>query len=148
MPDTPVSTLIQSGPVDHVTEDQKVLDAIRYMAKVKRGAVPVITDGRLVGMFSERDLMLRVVLANKNPADTRVGDVMTRDLVIARVTDSVRDCLLKMKKMHFRHLPIEDEGQLVGLLSLRDLMDMEAEQKDEAIQMLNYYVGFRPEQGG
>ena len=83
MPDKPISSLIESGPVDHISEDMRVLDAARYMAEVKRGAVPVITDGRLVGMFSERDLMLRVVLANKNPADVRIREVMTRDLVVA-----------------------------------------------------------------
>lgn len=145
MPDVPISSLIKSGSVDHISEDQRVLDAVRYMAEVKRGAVPVITDGRLVGMFSERDLMLRVVLANKNPADVYVREVMTRDLVIAKLTDSVRDSLQKMRKMHFRHLPVVEEERLVALISLRDLMAMEAEQKDEAIQMLNYYVGYSPD---
>ena len=144
MPDKPISSLIQSGPVDHISEDQRVLDAARYMAEVKRGAVPVITDGRLVGMFSERDLMLRVVLADKNPAEVIVSEVMTRDLVIAQLSDSVRDCLIKMQKMHFRHLPVVEEGRLVGLISLRDLMAMDAEQKEEAIQMLNFYVGYSP----
>ena len=145
MPDKPLSSLIRSGPVDHVTEDQLVLDAARYMAKVKRGAVPVIADGRLVGMFSERDLMLRVVLADKDPATIHVHEVMTRDLVIAHPNDSVRECLSKMTKMHFRHLPVVDEDRLVALISLRDLMTEEAEQQDEAIQMLNYYVGYSPE---
>jgi CBS domain-containing protein len=84
-------------------------------------------------------------LANKNPADVYVREVMTRDLVIAQLTDSVRDSLQKMRKMHFRHLPVVEEERLVALISLRDLMAMEAEQKDEAIQMLNYYVGYSPE---
>lgn len=145
MPDKPISSLIKSGPVDHISEDMRVLDAARYMAEVKRGAVPVITDGRLVGMFSERDLMLRVVLANKNPADVWVREVMTRDLVVAHLNDTVRECLQKMQKMHFRHLPVVEDERLVALLSLRDLMTKEAEQLDEAIQMLNYYVAYTPE---
>jgi len=145
MPDKPISSLVESGPVDHISEDMRVLDAARDMAEVKRGAVPVITDGRLVGMFSERDLMLRVVLANKNPADVRVREVMTRDIVVAHLNDSVRECLQKMQKMHFRHLRVVEDERLVALISLRDLMTREAEQLDEAIQMLNYYVAYTPE---
>ena len=143
--DRPISDLIKSGPVDHVTADAPLLDAIRYMADVHRGAIPVIEEGRLVGMFSERDLMLRVVLAGKNPAAMRVRDVMTVDLVVARTADTHSACMLKMQEMHVRHLPVIDGDQLVGLISLRDLMQVEADRKAREIEMLNYYVGYSPE---
>ena len=122
-----------------------VLDAVRYMARVKRGAVPVISDGRLVGMFSERDLMLRVVLAGKEAQTTRVEEVMTRDLVVAARDETHSICLAKMKKMHFRHLPVVEDGKLVGLISLRDLLEMEADTQSQHIDLLNYYVHYRPE---
>jgi CBS domain-containing protein len=145
MSDKTVATLIQGGKVDHVEADRPVMEAIRYMAKVKRGAVPVIADGQLVGMFSERDLMLRVILADRDPAQTRVRDVMSKDLVIAKVDDPVVHCLAMMQKMHFRHLPVVEEGRLVGVISLRDLMEVDADSKAEAIDMLKHYVGHSPE---
>lgn len=144
MLDQPVNALIPTGKVDHISSGMTALDAVRYMAEVRRGAVPVISDGRLVGMFSERDLMLRVVLAGKNPASTRVEEVMSSELVVAQATDLCRDCLAKMKQMHFRHMPVVEQGRLVGILSLRDLMEAEARGQARDIDMLNYYVGYAP----
>jgi len=144
MPDRPISELIRTGPVDHVTADATVLDAVRYMFQVKRGAVPVISEDRLVGMFSERDLMLRVVLAGKDARSTRVEEVMTRDLVVAGRDETHATCLAKMKQMHFRHLPVVEQGKLVGLISLRDLLEAEADVQSQHIDLLNYYVHYRP----
>jgi CBS domain-containing protein len=141
----PIRDLIRSRKVDYVTADMNVLDVARYMAKVRRGAVPVIDDGRLVGIFSERDLMLRVILAGHDPAQTPVRDVMTRDLVVAEVDGTYPDCLAKMQRMHFRHLPVVEAGKLVGMISLRDLLQLDADLKAQEIEMLNYYVGFGPE---
>jgi CBS domain-containing protein len=146
MPERSIASLVRPGPVDHIDAGSLVIDAVRYMARVRRGAVPVIEDGRLVGMFSERDLMLRVVLAGKDPHAVKVSEVMTRDLVVARRDDTHAGCLAKMKKMHFRHLPVVDEGRLVGLISLRDLLEMETAQQSEQIEMLSYYVHYRPDQ--
>lgn len=143
MLDKPVNALIPTGrAVHHVTTDQTVLQAAHYMQSVRRGAVPVISGAQLVGMFSERDLMLRVVLPGLDPSRTRVEEVMSRELVVAQSTDRARDCLDKMKRMHFRHLPVVEEGQLVGILSLRDLMEAEAEVHAREIEMLNYYVSY------
>ena len=145
MSDKTVASLIRGGKVDHVEADWSVREAIRYMASVKRGAVPVIADGQLVGMFSERDLMLRVILADRDPGQTTVREVMSRDLVVAKVDDPIMHCLAMMQKMHFRHLPVVEEGRLVGVISLRDLMKVDAKAKAEAIDMLHYYVGYSPE---
>jgi len=144
MADRPVSELVKTGSVDHVETKTTVMDAIRYMAQVRRGAVPVIDGERLVGMFSERDLMLRVVLAGKDPQSTPVGDVMTRDLVVAQADSTHTECLAKMLKMRFRHLPVVDGDRLIGLLSVRDLLQTEADQREQEINMLNYYVHYNP----
>ena len=145
MLDQPVNKLIPTGKVDHITSDTLVMDAIRYMAQVRRGAVPVIEAGHLAGMFSERDLMLRVILAGRDPGAVQVKEVMSKELVVAQAHESSRECLLKMKQMHFRHLPVVDGDTLVGILSFRDLMEAEADQKAQEIDMLNYYVGYTPE---
>lgn len=145
MPDKRIAELIDHGTVDCVRSDTTVLDAVRYMADVKRGAVPVIEGDRLAGMFSERDLMLRVVMAGKDPRVTLVRDVMSRDLVVARLDETHRECLAKMQRMKFRHLPVVDGDTLVGILSMRDLMQVEADQKDRTIEMLNYYVHYSPD---
>ncbi len=75
----------------------------------------------------------------------RVRDVMTVDLVVARTDAPHRACMLKMQEMLVRHLPVLDVDQLVGLISLRDLMQVEADRKAREIEMLNYYVGYSPE---
>lgn len=143
-----IASLLRPGTVDHIDAGILVIDAVRYMAQVRRGAVPVIENGLLVGMFSERDLMLRVVLAGKDPAAVKVSEVMTRDLVVAGLRDTHAACLAKMKTMHFRHLPVVDEGRLIGLLSLRDLLEVEAARQSEQIDLLSYYVHYRPDQEG
>lgn len=139
-----ISELIKAKSVDHIDSSMTVMDAVRYMAQVRRGAVPVIDGDGLVGMFSERDLMLRVVLAGKDPENTKVADVMTRDLVVAPADSTHAECLAKMLKMHFRHLPVVDGDRLIGLISVRDLMESEADRKEQEINMLNYYVHYNP----
>ena len=134
----------KGGAVWSTRPDVTVYDALVLMAEKGVGALVVVSEEKTVGMFSERDLMLRVVLAGKNPAHTRVEDVMSKELVVAKVTDSCRDCLAKMKQMHFRHMPVVQDGKLVGILSLRDLMEAEAQGQARDIDMLNYYVGYQP----
>ena len=143
--DHSIAQLLGDRRVDHVSPEMTVLDAVKFMAQVHRGAVPVIEEGRLVGMFSERDLMLRVVLAGLSPGAVCVRDVMTRDLVVAQASETYGDCLAKMRKMHFRHLPVVEGQKLVGLISLRDLMQLDAQRRDREIEMLNYYVGYGPD---
>lgn len=144
MIDRPIMELLKPGPVDHVDSAMSVMDAIRYMAQVRRGAVPVIDGDTLSGMFSERDVMLRVLLSGKDPKTTKVGEVMTRELVVAQANSTNSECLAQMTKMHFRHLPVVDGDKLVGLLSVRDLMESEADRKEQEIHMLNYYVHYNP----
>jgi len=146
MIDRPVRELIKPGPVDCLEASMTVMAGARKMAEVRRGAMPVLEGDRLVGMFSERDLMLRVVLAGKDPEQTLVSEVMTRELVVAQSDSTNGECLNMMLKMHFRHLPIVQGDELVGLLSLRDLHETESDRKSQEIQMLNYYVHYCPDQ--
>ena len=119
-------------------------DAARYMSERVIGAVPVVDENALVGMFTERDLMTRVVVPGHDPARIPVRDVMTRDIVVAAPTDLRSECIARMKARHCRHLPILDGGRLVGTISMRDLLADDIEEKLEEVKLLTEYVQYVP----
>jgi CBS domain-containing protein len=129
-----------------VTVDPQVsvLDAARLMVDHQIGAVPVVDRDRLAGIFTERDILARVVAAQRDPSVISVADVMTRELVVADVTESYDVCLQRMQQARVRHLVVLDRGRLAGILSLRDLMAVDVSEKDEAITLLNAYVHYIP----
>jgi CBS domain-containing protein len=96
------------------------------------------------GIFSERDLMTRVLVAGRDPRKTPVADVMTRDVVTATMDDSRNDCLSKMQEERFRHLPVLEDGCAVAMLSMRDLMRDEIEEQREEIVVLQAYLHSNP----
>lgn len=123
-----------------------VLDVVKLMAGKNIGAVPVLSeDGRLLGIFSERDLLKRVVAKGLDPKEVKVDDVMTHEIMLALEDESYEECLAKMKKAGIRHLPIVDRNNnLLGVLSIRDLMDISLDEKTERIEMLHAYIYYRP----
>jgi len=121
-----------------------VLDAARVMARLQIGAVPVVDEGGLTGIFTERDVLARVIAASLDPAATSVADVMSTDLVTAEITEAYDLCLQRMQQAHVRHLIVVDRGRLAGVLSLRDLLAVDLDEKDEAIALLNSYVHYVP----
>lgn len=130
--------------VYHLGAHQSVREAARYMTERRVGAVSVLEGTRLVGILSERDIMGRVVAAGRDLDQTSVGDVMSRDLVVAQVGDSHEDGLRKMKQAGCRHLPVVEQDRLVGMVSQRDLLQIDLTEKDEEIRWLNAYVHFIP----
>ena len=102
--------------------NSSVLEAARFMMEHNIGAVPVLRAGELAGIFSERDVMNRVVAAGRSPGQTRVGEVMTANPRSVSVDDTVENCIFLMKEFGFRHLPITEGKQLKGLVSLRDIL--------------------------
>lgn len=131
---------------DTVTVDPQVsvLEAARLMVDHQIGAVPVVDRDRLAGIFTERDILARVVAAQRDPSATSVADVMTKELVVADVAESYDVCLQRMQQARVRHLIVLDRGRLAGILSLRDLMAVDVSEKDEAITLLNAYVHYIP----
>jgi CBS domain-containing protein len=127
-----------------VQDDITVHEAARFMSEKKVGAVPVLSGDRLVGVFSERDLMTRVVVPGLDPRATSVRDVMTRDLVVAAPDDTPEACEVKMAARGCRHLPVVESGRLLGFLSLRDLLRCDLEEKTEELAMMNHYVQYIP----
>ena len=100
--------------------DQTVAEAVEILAGHQIGAVPIVASGRLVGIFSERDLLRRVLAAGRAPAKTRLGDVMTPDPFVARIDEPIHLVLAKMRAKGLRHLPVLDvAGRPVGTISIK-----------------------------
>lgn len=127
-----------------VNRDSSVQSAVLYMTERNIGAVTVVEGERVVGLFSERDLMKRVVAEGHDPAQVSVGDVMTTDLIIASPGESYEDAISKMRQAQCRHLPVLENNRLLGLVSLRDLLEVDADEKAEEIRMLNTYINYVP----
>lgn len=123
---------------------QNVLDAAMHMTEKRIGALAVLEEDRVVGIFSERDLMTRVVAKGLNPREVLVDEVMTRDLVVASPQESYEEALAKMQEAGIRHLIIVDGSQLVGLLSLRDLLQVDLSAKSAEIESLQEYIHYVP----
>jgi CBS domain-containing protein len=140
----PISAVIQGQDTAVVPKQASVVDAVRVMTARNIGAVPVVDDERLVGIFTERDVMARVVAVGLDPKTTAVGEVMSPDLVTADVKDSCDTCLRRMQQARVRHLIVLNDGRLAAVLSLRDLLAVDADEKDEAINLLNAYVHYIP----
>jgi CBS domain-containing protein len=129
-----IRDLVKDRPVYSVEADRTVLEAARFMMEHAVGALPVLRNGDLVGIFSERDIMNRVVALGRMPGTTKVSEVMTANPKSVSTNETVENCLFLMREFGFRHLPIVDGKQLHGMISLRDLLlryvaQREAEQR-------------------
>jgi CBS domain-containing protein len=117
-----------------------VFDVVVAMSDGRIGAIPIIEGERLVGIFSERDLMTRVVVAGRDPRNTRVLEVMTHEVITAGLDESVDRCLQKMQRAGCRHLPVVHDGRVISMLSMRDLLRDEVEEQGEEIRHLRAYI--------
>jgi CBS domain-containing protein len=117
-----ISDLVKDRRVYSINSDASVLEAARFMMEHSIGALPVLRDGELVGILSERDVMNRVVAVGRLPGQTRVSEVMTSNPRAVSPEESIDECLFLMKEFNFRHLPVCEGKQLKGLISLRDLL--------------------------
>jgi len=139
-----LKTIIEAQETATVDSTMSVLEAAMTMARRGIGAVPVVDGDRLAGIFTERDVLTRVVAAAVDPAVTTVADVMSTQLVVADVTEPYDVCLQRMQQARVRHLIVLDGGRLAGIVSLRDIMAVDLDEKDDAITLLNAYVHYVP----
>jgi len=132
--------LIKDNATHTITAEQTVLEAAREMVANNIGAILVLREGELVGIFSERDLMKRVVAEGRDPARTRVSEVMTANPLTVDMRESIEHCMVLMKEHGFRHLPICDGKKLKGIVSLRDILLRDLTEKDEEVRMMRAYI--------
>lgn len=119
---TTLRELVKDRRLYSVKDDQTVLDAARYMMEHNIGAVPVLRDGTLAGILSERDIMNRVVAVGRTPGTTAISEVMTAKPRAVAADESIEECLFIMREFGFRHLPVVDGPELKGVVSLRDVL--------------------------
>ncbi|MGR3915213.1 MAG: CBS domain-containing protein [Gammaproteobacteria bacterium] len=123
-----------------VRSEQSVLDAIRLMAEKSIGAVLVIDERRLSGILSERDYARKVILQNRRSQDTAVREIMTRDVVTTTRARSVAECMALMTKNRFRHLPVVEDGAVLGIISIGDLVKAVIAEQQYTIDQLEHYI--------
>jgi CBS domain-containing protein len=141
-----VGRIVKDRPTYFVVESDGVLEVARYMTEHKVGAVPVLDEGYepgvfvdQVGIFSERDLMTRVVAEGLDPAQTRVGEVMTEKVAVLDPESTCPEALAIMDQLHIRHLPVLAGRQLIGTVSIRDLQTTEADVREAELRFLDEY---------
>jgi len=125
--------------------DHTVLQTVRAMVERNIGAVPVLHYGELVGIFSERDLMKRVVAEGRDPRSTCMAEVMTDDPLTINMNEDLENCMALMRRHGFRHLPVCHEGQVIGIVSLRDILLHDLNEKDEEVRMIRAYIHSMPD---
>lgn len=123
-----------------IAPDAWVLDALRLMAEKNVGALPVMRDGELVGIVSERDYARKAALEGRSSYATPVSEIMTEAVIIVLPQQTVGDCMQMMTDHHLRHLPVMGNGKLIGLLSIGDLVKATTVQQAELIRHLEGYI--------
>jgi len=139
----PISSLLheKSTALWSVTPDTTVFDAIKLMAEKNIGALPVLAGEHLVGIFTERDYTRKVALMGKNSRETRVREIIARELVTVSPRDSVEDCMRLMTENRVRHLPVIEAGtQLVGIVSIGDLVNWIISAQNATIEQMERYI--------
>jgi len=117
-----------------------VYDALKLMADKEIGALLVLEGGRLVGVISERDYARKVILKGKSSLDTPVKEIMTQDFVWVRPEQTVEECMGLVTEKRIRHLPVLVDDQVVGIISIGDLVKAVIDEKDFTIKQLESYI--------
>ena len=124
-----------------VRDSATALDAAEFMASRNIGAVCVLdAKDRLVGIFSERDLLKRVIVKQRAPADVPISEVMSEPREVIACNDSPHEALERMERVGSRHLPVVDGERFVGMLSMRDIMRVEISEQGAELQLLHEYI--------
>ncbi|MEP7156812.1 MAG: CBS domain-containing protein [Betaproteobacteria bacterium] len=138
----PVSELFKNRPTTlwSLGPDDSVFDAIKVLAEKGVGALIVMQKGKLVGILSERDYTRKVALLGKNSRETLVRDIMTANVLVVKPTTRTRECMAIMSEKNIRHLPVVDGDTVVGMLSIRDLMNDIIKDHEVTIAQLESYI--------
>ena len=130
--------------VREIDPDAMVFDAVRLMDDYQVGALMVVEKDRLVGVISERDYTRKVVLKNRSSKTARVREIMTREPVTVSPRTDLEDCMSVMAERRIRHLPVAEQGYVLGVISSTDLLKLAIQQKDYVIEQLEQYIAPGP----
>ncbi len=130
----------KGGDVYSIDMNASVFDAIKLMAAKGIGAL-VVTDGeKLAGILSERDYTRKVILKGRTSQQTRVGEIMTSDVITVHPKQTIKECMSLMTQHRIRHLPVIDGERLIGMLSIGDLVKAIIEEQQFTIEQLQSYI--------
>ena len=138
-----VAELLRTRPpraVVTVRPELSVLEAIKILAAENIGAAVVMSGDRLAGIFSERDYTRKVILKGRSSDTTRVEEIMTSNVVVVSPRTKARDCMALMTEKGIRHLPVVDEGRVIGMVSIRDIVSDIIADQDFTIEQLEHYI--------
>ncbi len=135
-----IRELVSDREIYTVQSTSTVREAAAFMADRNVGAVPVLSGDELVGVFSERDVVRRVLLRDRDWDSTRVEDVMSADPLTVSPVEEVEQCMLLMKQHGFRHLPVCDGKHLMGFISMRELLLHDLDAKEIEVRMMRAYM--------
>lgn len=130
----------KAAEVFAIGPDAPVIDAIRLMAEKRIGAVLVMDGARLAGILSERDYARKIVLQGRSSADTPVRDIMTAQVVSVRLGDSAERCMQIVTERRIRHLPVLEDGEVIGVVSIGDLVKAVIEDQQVELDQLQRYI--------
>ena len=123
-----------------ITPDASVYDAVKLMADKKAGALLVLESGKLIGIVSERDCTTKVILQERAPKDTLVREIMTSNVIFVRPDQTVEECMALITVKRIRHLPVLAGDQLIGIVSIGDLVKDIISEQEFMIQQLEHYI--------
>ncbi len=139
----PVGELLRSrgGTLWHARPDDTVFQALQLLAEYEVGALMVMDRDKLVGVLSERDYTRKVALQGRNSKETRVADIMTREVLYVNPQTTTNQCMALMSEKRIRHLPVIDQdGTVLGMISVRDILDDTIADHEETIAQLEQYI--------
>ena len=138
----PVSELLKKrdGTLWHVRPEDSVFAALELLAQYEVGALMVMDGGRLVGVISERDYTRKIALQGRNSKETKVAEIMTAQVLTVTPQTGTRACMALMSERKIRHLPVLEGAMVLGMISIRDIMDDIIESHEATIQQLETYI--------
>ena len=123
-----------------VAPDNSVLDAIKIMADKAIGSLVVLQDDKLMGIMSERDYARKVIIKGRSSESTQVAEIMTPDVVTTSSSQTVNECMNLMTERKIRHLPVVEDNQVIGMISIGDLVEAIISDQQEEIEQLEHYI--------
>jgi CBS domain-containing protein len=133
----------KQGPLLTIASDASVFDMVKQMVEANVGSLLVTVGGRIEGIVTERDYLRRVTLEGRTDRDAPVSDIMTSPLIVVTPDTPVDECMAIMTDRRIRHMPVVEDGEVMGMVSIGDLVKFQSQQQDFKIQYLTDYITAR-----